>query len=134
MAEQFVDITYDCLSPSKNKLGSILNQSGISKLHIMECPTFRIPLQKKSLPGPKTLFLDRYYFHRRVCVCLCVCLSVFVCTFTSIISKSSWSILMKLGRMIYNDKRQVPFEDELNWPIKTEVRDHLSFLINIICP
>ena len=32
MAEQFVDITYDCLSPSKNKLGSILNQSGISKL------------------------------------------------------------------------------------------------------
>ena len=22
------------------------------------------------LPGPKTLFLDRYYFHRHVCVCL----------------------------------------------------------------
>ena len=28
------------------------------------------------LPGPKTLFLDRYYFHRRHCVCVCVCLSV----------------------------------------------------------
>ena len=28
------------------------------------------------LPGQKTLFLDRYYFHRRVCVCLCVCVSV----------------------------------------------------------
>ena len=28
------------------------------------------------LPGPKTLFLDRYYFHPRVCVCLCVCLWV----------------------------------------------------------
>ena len=27
----------------------------------------------------KTLFLDRYYFHRRVCVCVCVCLSVCVC-------------------------------------------------------
>ena len=28
------------------------------------------------LPGPKTLFLDKYYFHRRVCVCVSVCLSV----------------------------------------------------------
>ena len=28
---------------------------------------------------------------------------------------------MKLGRMIYNDKRQVPFEDELNRFISTEV-------------
>ena len=25
-----------------------------------------------SLPGPKTLFLDRYYFHPRVSVCLCL--------------------------------------------------------------
>ena len=33
------------------------------------------------LPGPKTLFLDRYYFHRRVCVCLCVCLSVCLCVY-----------------------------------------------------
>ena len=28
------------------------------------------------LPPPKTLFLDGYYFHRRVCAYLCVCLSV----------------------------------------------------------
>ena len=28
---------------------------------------------------------------------------------------------MKLGRMIDNDKRQVPFEDELNRFIRTEV-------------
>ena len=28
------------------------------------------------LPGPKSLILDRYYFHPRVCVCVCVCLSV----------------------------------------------------------
>ena len=26
------------------------------------------------LPGPKTLFLDRYYFHPRVCVCMSVSL------------------------------------------------------------
>ena len=40
---------------------------------------------------------------------------------------------MKLGRMVYNDKRQVPFEDELNRPIKTEDWDHLSFFfINIV--
>ena len=25
------------------------------------------------LPGPKSLILDRYYFHPRVCVCVCVC-------------------------------------------------------------
>ena len=31
------------------------------------------------LPGPKTLFLDRYYFHWRVCICLSVCLCVCVC-------------------------------------------------------
>ena len=64
------------------------------------------------LPGPKTLFLDRYYFHPRVCVCLCVCVCVW--RFTSIISKSSWPISMKFGRMVYNHKRQVPFEGEMN--------------------
>ena len=58
------------------------------------------------LPRPKTLFLKRYYFHRRVCVCVCVC--------HSIISKSSQSIFMKLGRMVYDDKISVPFEDEIN--------------------
>ena len=62
------------------------------------------------LPGPKTLFLDRYYFHPRVCVCLSVC--GWVCS--PIISKSSWPILMKLGRMMHNHKRQVPFEDGMN--------------------
>ena len=31
---------------------------------------------------------------------------------------------MKLGRMIYNDKRQVPFEDELNRFIRTEVTEN----------
>ena len=46
-----------------------------------------------------------------VSVCLCVCLWVFI----SIISKSYWPILMKLGRMMYNDKRQlIPFENEMN--------------------
>ena len=54
------------------------------------------------------------------CMCLSVCLSVFI----SIISKSSRPILMKLGRMVHNDIIQVPFEDELNRPIRTEVRDH----------
>ena len=31
--------------------------------------------------------------------------------------------------MLYNDKIQVPFEDELNWPIRMEVK----FLVKIIC-
>ena len=31
---------------------------------------------------------------------------------------------MKLGRMIDNDKRQVPFEDELNRLIRTEVTEN----------
>ena len=29
------------------------------------------------LPGPKTLFLDSYYFHWRHCVCVFVCESVY---------------------------------------------------------
>ena len=55
-----------------------------------------------------------------VCMCLCVCL----CVFIRFISKSSWPILMKLGRMMYNDKVQVPFEDELNRFIRTEVTEN----------
>ena len=58
------------------------------------------------LPRPKTLFLERYYFHRRVVVCVSVCLAIN--------SKSSWPILMKFGRMMYYEKIQVPFEDEIN--------------------
>ena len=34
---------------------------------------------------------------------------------------------MKLDRMIYNDKRQVPFEDEMNRFIKTEVTENPFF-------
>ena len=64
------------------------------------------------LPRPKTLFLERYYFHRRVSVCVCVC--VCLCVYHSMNSKSSCPILMKFGRMMYYDKIQVPFEDEIN--------------------
>ena len=64
------------------------------------------------LPRPKTLFLERYYFHRRVSVCLCGCISI--------ISKSSWPISMKFGRMMYNDIISVPFEDEINRVDRTQ--------------
>ena len=60
------------------------------------------------LPRPKTLFLERYYFHRRVSVCVCVCV------YPSINSKSSGPIFLKFGRIVYNDKSSVPFEDEIN--------------------
>ena len=42
---------------------------------------FQKKLNKKQvlLPGPKTLFFDRYYFHPRVCDCVSVCMSVFEC-------------------------------------------------------
>ena len=65
-----------------------------------------------------------------VSVCLCVC----VWRFISIISKNSWPILMKLGRMIYNDKRQVPFEDELNRFIRTEVTENPYFYFSLLRP
>ena len=76
---------------------------------------YRCLIKQSLLPGPKTLFLDRYYFHPRVCVCVCVCLCVCVWVCISIISKSSWPILMKLGRMMYNENISVPFKDEINW-------------------
>ena len=69
---------------------------------------------------PKNFIFGQEVFFSSACMCLCVCLSVFI----SIISKSSWPILMKLGRMIYNDKRQVPFKDELNRFIRTEVTEN----------
>ena len=84
------------------------------------------------LPGPKTLFLDRYYFHSRVCVCPCVCVCDWV--FISINSKSSWPILMKLSRMIDNDKRQVPLEDEPNRVIRTEVTENPYLYFFLIRP
>ena len=34
---------------------------------------------------------------------------------------------MKLCRMMYNDKISVPFEDEMNRSIRTEVTDNLLF-------
>ena len=34
---------------------------------------------------------------------------------------------MKLDRMMYNDKISVPFEDEMNRSIRTEVTDNLLF-------
>ena len=37
-----------------------------------------IPIENVLLPGPKTLFLDRYYFHPSVCVCVSVCVYVSV--------------------------------------------------------
>ena len=47
------------------------------------------------------LFLDSCCFHP----CVCVCLSV------NYLKKSSWSISLKFGKTMFNDKRQVPFED-----------------------
>ena len=34
---------------------------------------------------------------------------------------------MKLGRMMYNDEISIPFEDEINRLIRTEVTDNLLF-------
>ena len=72
-------------------------------------------------------FLGRYWLPGvYVSVCLCVCVSV--CQFfISIISKSSWPILIKLGRMMYNDKLQVPIEDGINQTGKI----HTSSILNI---
>ena len=47
------------------------------------------------------------YVWQWLCVCRLVC--------WSIISKSSWPILMKLGRMMYNENISVPLKDEINW-------------------
>ena len=55
-----------------------------------------------------------------ISVIMSVYLCVYVWVFTSILSISSWPILIKLGKMIFNDKRHVPFEDELYWLIRTE--------------
>ena len=83
---------------------------------------------------PKTLFLDRYYFHRRVCVCLCVWVSVCLWVCISIISKSSGPILMKLGRMMYNNNISVPFKDEHNRFIRTEVTENPLFYFFLLRP
>ena len=73
-----------------------------------------------------------YYLAQKLCfwtgiIFICVYVSVCVCVSVRlyiIISKSFRPILMKLGRMIYNDKRHVPFEDELNRFIRTEVTEN----------
>ena len=41
---------------------------------------------------------------------------------------------MKLGRMIDNDKRQVPFEDELNRFIRTEVTENRYLYFSLLRP
>ena len=101
-----------------NKAIEYRDNSGVVFLYLM----FDNAYTEIIFTWPKTLFLDRYYFHRRGCVCVSVsaCVSVFI----RFISKSSRSILMKLDRMMYNDNVQVPFEDELNRLIRTEVTEN----------
>ena len=41
---------------------------------------------------------------------------------------------MKLSRMIYNDERQVPFEDELNRFIRTEITDNPNLYYCLLRP
>ena len=55
-------------------------------------------------------------------VCVSVCLSV-----GRLSQKVTNRFLMKFGRMVYNDKISIPFEDEINRSIKTEVTDNLLF-------
>ena len=61
------------------------------------------------LPGPKT-------------VCVSVCLSVCLC-----VARLSQKVMMKFSRMVYNDKISLPFEDEMNRFIRTEVTEKLLF-------
>ena len=43
-----------------------------------------------------------------------MCVYMSVCKSFPQLSQSSWPILMQFGMMIYNNKRQIPFEDEKN--------------------
>ena len=67
------------------------------------------------ITSPKNFVFEEVLFSSAcMCLCVCVCVSVCLCVCHSIISKSSQSIFMKLGRMVYDDKISVPFEDEIN--------------------
>ena len=66
-----------------------------------------------------------------LCVCLCVCVSVCLCVCWSIISKSYRPILMKLGRMMYNDNISLPFEDEINRIDRTQTSPKRVIKIDI---
>ena len=41
---------------------------------------------------------------------------------------------MKLGRMIYNGRKQVPFENEFNRFIRTEVTENMIFYFFLLHP
>ena len=47
-------------------------------------------------------------------------IGVYLSVYPSINSKSSWPISMKFGMMMYYDKIQVPFEDEINRVDRTQ--------------
>ena len=65
------------------KLVNITRFLGFSRTHT---------LPSSFLPGPKTLFRDRYYFHW--CVCVCVCVRVGVCM-------SSLSVIVCVRACVY---------------------------------
>ena len=53
---------------------------------------------------------------------------VSVCVFVGRLSQKVIDrFLMKFGRMVYNDKISVPFEDEMNRFIRTEVIEKMVF-------
>ena len=66
-----------------------------------------------------------------LCVCLSVCVSVCLSVFTSIISKSSWPILMKFGMMMYYDEIQLLFEDGLHLFDRAHTSPIWNFVIAI---
>ena len=106
----------------------------LSSLNLPECvdPTMpRLSPQRKNNLLALTLNIftwpKNFVFVQILFSSACMCLSVCVWVFTSIISKSYWPILIKLGRMTYNDRIQVPFEDGMN----RSGRTHTSPIWNI---
>ena len=62
-------------------------------------------------------------------VSVCVCLNLYIDYLKKFLTD-----LMKLGRMMYNDKVQVSFEDELNRFIRTEVTENPHLYFFLLCP
>ena len=122
-----------CNESQINKLTICMPNTKISKGSKKKCSRAWKKKKKKkrdkSLPGPKTSFFGQVLFSS-ACMCPCVCVWVFI----SIILKSSSSISMKLRRMIYNDEKQVPFEDELNRFIRTEVTENPYLFFFLLRP
>ena len=82
-------------------------------------------LSLKQFTWPKNFVLERYYFHRRVCVCVCVSVCVCLClkVYLDYLKNFRWNLagrcIIRKARLFFKMREITLVEQELQLPYFT---------------